>query len=308
MHNIDALAKSLFAYIESDGAGFRRAARTLQSFWRDRCGLPIGDHNGRPLGSRLPTDLAERELVNYLTPGIRAVVREALAAADNQLFGKPRIYNDLLSSQPLCFNLFGELKLDLNLASSVMAAVYPDLISRVTGIRFEYSPGRSLERFTADNSAFDVFIEYEPIGGGKGFLGIEVKYHEDLKVSPAPHRPRYDQVAVRMNCFKPEYLVKLKQTPLEQLWRDHLLAGSMLQEAELGYTQGKFIVLYPAANPYCRSAIQKYRNSLADSATFDAWTLEGYIAILSLATPALWVEELRTRYLDFSQLYKQGAA
>ncbi len=308
MQNIDALAKAMFAYIESDGPGFQRAARTLQSIWRDRSHLPVGEHNGRPLGSRLPAEMAERDLANYLTPGIRKVVRDELInAADSQLFSKPRIYNDLLSSQPLCFNLFGELKLDLGLATSVMEMASPGSAGKVTNIRFEYSPGRSSERFTGDRSAFDVFVEYDAVDGGKGFLGIEVKYHESLQEPAAAHRAEYDRVAAKMGCFPADTLPKLRQAPFQQFWRDHLLAGSMIYDGELGYTEGRFVVLYPAANLDCRSAVQQYRACLSSPATFDAWTLEEFVGILSLATSAPWVEEFRERYLDFSQLYTRNA-
>jgi hypothetical protein len=301
--NLDDLARAMGAYVETDGTGFRRAARTLQSLWRERKNLPMGEHNGRSLGSRLPVELAENELANYLTPGIRSVVRNELAAAaDSQLFSKPRIYNDLLSSQPLCFNLFGELKLDLALATAVMQALLPGVIGAVTQLCFEYSPGRSSERFTGDRSAFDVFVEYESPHARRGFVGIEVKYHENLKGSAAAHRPRYDEVAAQMGCFKAESLPKLRQAPLQQFWRDHLLAGSMLCDPELGYDEGRFVVLYPAGNTACRSALQGYRACLSDCATFDAWTLEEFVGVLGLATPAAWVEELRGRYLDFGRL------
>jgi hypothetical protein len=301
--NLNELARAKYAYIASDGNGFRRAARVLQSLWRERAGLPIGEHNGRLLGSRLPADFAKDTLTNYLTANIRAVVRETLASAqDSQLFAKPRIYNDLLSSQPLCFNLFGELKLDLDLATTVLQALRPGTIEKVTGICFEYSPGRRDERFSADKSAFDVFVEYKPASGRRGFLGIEVKYHENLKDPVAPHRARYDEVAQGMGCFDSARLPKLRQAPLQQLWRDHLLAGSMLAHKDLGYTEGAFVVLYPAANPDCRSAVQEYRQCLTSAATFDTWTLEEFIGILGFATPAAWVEELHGRYLDFSRL------
>jgi len=303
MQDIDALAKVMFAYVESDGSGFRRAARTLQSIWRERASLPMGEHRGQPFGSRLPADIAERDLCNYLTPGIRNVVRQVLASADDsQLYSKPRIYYDLLSSQPLCFNLFGELKLDLDLASSAFGMLLPGAIRRVTNICFEYSPGRSSERFTGDRSAFDVFVEYEAIQGGRGFLGIEVKYHESLQEPAASHRPRYDEVSALMDCFRPDELSKLRQAPLQQFWRDHLLAGSMMGDSQLGYSEGRFVVLYPAANLACRSAVQRYRECLSNPSTFDAWTLEEFVGILSLATSASWVHEFDRRYLDFSQL------
>ena len=63
---------------------------------------------------------ARNSLANFLTPGVRSIVREELereeaGAGQGKLYGMPRLVEDLLSSQPLCFNLFGELKLDLRL-------------------------------------------------------------------------------------------------------------------------------------------------------------------------------------------------
>jgi len=301
--SLNDIAKAKFAYVESDGVGFRRAARILQSVWRERAGLPIGEHYGRPLGSRLPADVAERDLSNYLTPGIRDVVREELTgASDAQLYSKPRIFNDLLSSQPLCFNLFGELKLNPDLATTVFNSLRPGSVKTVTLIGFEYSPERSSERFTRDRSAFDVFVEYETVGGGRGFIGIEVKYHESLQEPAATHRPRYDEVAALMGCFESQSLSKLHRAPLQQLWRDHLLAGSMVNDGALGYAEGSFVVIYPVGNTFCRSAIQEYRKCLTNSSTFDAWTLEEVVSTLSLATSDTWVEVLRERYLDFTRL------
>ena len=300
---LDELAREKAAYVASDGTGFRRAARTLQSVWRERQGLPMGRHNGVPLGSRLPIDIAEHDLANYLTDGIKGVVRNVLAsAADSQLISRPRIYNDLLSSQPLCFNLFGEMKLDLDLATAVMRGLRPGSIRAVTHVGFEYSPQRSSDRFTADRSAFDVFVEYETPLGQRGFLGLEVKYHETLQDRAAAHRSRYDEVASAMGCFRTESLPRLRKTPLQQIWRDHLLAGSMLGDSQLGYAEGAFVLVYPAANYHCRSAMQGYRRCLTDTASFDVWTLEEIVAILGLTTQNEWVEEFRKRYLDFAQL------
>ena len=77
----------------------------------------------------------------------------------------------------------------------------------------------SSEKYTADKTAFDVYIEYaSPRGGrGRGFPGIEVKYHEALNDPPARHRPRYDVVTQAMGCFKPDLLDGLRRKPVEQL-------------------------------------------------------------------------------------------
>jgi hypothetical protein len=215
--------------------------------------------------------------------------------SEGKLFGKPRIFDDLLSSQPLCFNLFGELKRDLALASRVMHRLVPDKVATVHRIEFEHSPGRRDPRYTADRSAFDVYVEYDSVGGKKGFLGIEVKYHENMNDALAPHRDRYDQVAQGMGCFHANHLSDLRMKPINQLWRDHMLAGSMLLAD--GWAEGMFVVLYPSENSHAAAAIQKYQAYLADSSTLTAWTLESFVAALAAEGAGGWPGELKDRYL-----------
>src|SRR5690349_508732 len=101
--------------------------------WREKRGFPIGLHQGQPLGSRLKMPDAEVHLWNYLTDGIREAVRTALRDP-KKLIKAPRIYDDLLSSQPLCFNLFGELALELDLATRALRRLLPASIGRVSRV------------------------------------------------------------------------------------------------------------------------------------------------------------------------------
>lgn len=121
MFNLDQLAHIYFAYEKVDISPFQRKARLLQSFWRAEKGYDCGLFRGRPLGNLLPMPWARESLSNYLTDTIKDVVRQEVLAASNsgKLYGKPRIFNNLLSSQPLCFNLFAELQQDLDLATHV---------------------------------------------------------------------------------------------------------------------------------------------------------------------------------------------
>ena len=297
------LAEKLKADVYSDGKSFQRAARILQSYWRISQGYPL-DKNARPkakekaLGSRLEKKFAVDSLANYLTPGVRKLVKKTLAeASPDQLFSKPRIYNDLLSSQPLCFNLFGELRLDLKLATSVFKSLQPSKVKKVTSIQFEYSPERGSDNFTSDRSAFDVFVEYDNTGGAPCFFGIEVKYHENLKGKAAKHRDRYIEIAEQMKCFRSGSHAILRKQPLQQLWRDHLLVG--VSKQKLGYADGQFILVYPGPNTHCRSAVFEYRKHLIDSSTFETWTIEEIVSVLRLHTDATWVEEFYQRYLKF---------
>lgn len=284
------------AFVQSDNL-FQREARLLQALWRERNELPVGSHGGQPLGSRLAMPFAETTLANYLTDGIRDVVRAEVldrSASAGKLYARPRIFNDLLSSQPMCFNIFGELQLDLELATAALQPLHSD-IGRVQAIRFEHSPGRGDAKYTGDRSAFDVFVEYTATDGARGFLGIEVKYHEALKDKAASHKPRYDEVADQMACFNPASRQRLRSQPLQQIWRDHLLAGSLLLAGD--FDRGSFVFLYPSRNERCRAAVASYAEALTEANTFQTWTLEAVVEALKAATVARWVHALEGRYL-----------
>ncbi len=279
---------------------FQAEARLRQAVWRERRGLHVGEHRGRPLGSRLAMPYAKDTLANYVTDTIRDVVRAEVLdpkKAQGKLYREPRIFDDLLSSQPLCFNLFGEMQRDLDLASRVFALLMDDPTVNVTAIEFEHSPGRGDLRFTGDHSAFDVFVVYTTATTTRGFVGIEVKYAESLGGTPARHRPRYDEVADALGVFKPEARERLRKPPLEQFWRDHLLAGSLLLDRASGFDAGAFAVVYPDDNTVVRDALADYRACLRDGSTFGAWTLERVLNAADQSGAGKWVGEVRERYL-----------
>ena len=300
---VDLLEKYHALELNTDKFDFQWRARLLQSVWREEQGLDAGEYRGKLRGARLVMPQAQNTLANYLTPTIRDVVRKEVddpIQAKGKLYGRPRIYNNLLSSQPLCFNLFGELSLDLDLATSVLSDITEGRILRVTAIDFEYSPGRGDDRYTGDRSAFDVYVRYTTPSEGRGFVGIEVKYHEGLADPVADHRARYDEVASIMGCFVPEDLPKLRKRPLQQVWRDHLLAGAHKQVD--GFEDGFFAFLYPAGNTACSDAVDQYKKCLSNSDSFQEWTLESLVDRLMIHSPASWIRELNRRYLDFSRL------
>ncbi len=293
--------------VEERGNEFQRRARLLQSIWRQEQGYEVGTHTGRhgerPLGSRLKMPWAQETLANYLTDTVRSVVRREVLDPElskHKLYGKPRIFNDLLSSQPLSFNLFGELQQDLDLATRVMRRLAPDRVDRVVAIEFEHSPGRGDDRYTGDRSAFDVYVRYTTPGGGDGFIGIEVKYHEDLMGTPGERRPRYDEIAELMGCFNQDRLADIWRSPVDQIWRDHLLAGAHLDADDFG--DGFFAFLYPEGNCRCANAVDAYQTHLSSERSFVPWTIEQVADVISQETTDAWVAEFIDRYLDFGKI------
>src|SRR5690606_28050840 len=99
----------------------------------------------------------------------------------------------------------------------------------------------------------------------------------------------------------------LRKNPLQQIWCDHLLAGSMLL-ADPEWTSGASVLLYPRDNPQCADAIARYRRHLVSAETFDAWTLETFVDALRAETDATWVQAFHERYLDFTPVDEAIAA
>jgi hypothetical protein len=283
--------------VRSDNS-WQRTARRLQSMWREGRGLPAGLHNGTPLGSRLtPEDGAPPRLAGYLSDAARAQVQAAVADSPSTgaLLSRPRLWVDLLSSQPLCFNAFGNMAEDLDLATAVMAKLLPDAFNEVTGVRFEYSPGRSDARYTGSRSAFDVFVE--GVGPrGRGFVGVEVKYHESMQVAAAVDRG-YAELARSTEAFLNDAIPALLRPPLQQLLLDHLLALRLQQADADQWDWGAFALLYPRGNDACAAVADSYASALAAPTTFRVITLEEMYGALAEACQEPWVAELRQRYL-----------
>ena len=299
---------------KTDERGFQWRLRLLQSLWREERGLRKGTLDGKPdgilRGACLAMPEAKDTLSNYLTPNIREVVRREVVRREldnpeGKRYGAPRIYNNLLSSQPLCFNLFGELTLDLDLATRALADMSEGRIAKVRAIDFEFSPGRRDSSYTDDGTAFDVYVQYETRSGGKGFAGIEVKYHENLdtgdeKKHYEKHGERYDEIAEAMGYFREAELGKLRGSRLQQIWRDHLLMGVHKDVHE--FEDAFFVILGPEDNSYLSEAVQEYLECLSDDNSFRNWTLEGLVERLMAHSSAEWIRDFHRRYLDFSRL------
>ncbi len=97
--------------------------------------------------------------LNFLTPEIVAIARARIAQGGGV---EPfRCLHNMLSSQPMCFNLLGPLVADLDLATRCMRALLPDEVDRVTEVRIEYAPAPA-DEYLGDRTSFDAFVGYTP--------------------------------------------------------------------------------------------------------------------------------------------------
>ncbi len=293
-----------------DKSIFASNARLLQSIWREENNILLE----RTYGNFLSHEQAYDQELNFLTPKIKAIVKKEIEenvtrkGKDVKVMKKDRLYENLLSSQPLAFNLFGELITpEYELAKRIFKKLFPDKIKKVTSIDFEISTCRGDLNYTGDHSAFDVFITYEGIRG-KGFIGIEVKYAETLLDIPAKFKERYRDVAIQSGKFTDEGITELCKMPksLEQIWRDHLLSLSMIPPVNKDYDEGFFIFLYPKENQECVNALTRYRNYLnstsSDETGIHQITMEEFVAAIKSETSEQWVKDFEDRYLSFEKI------
>lgn len=310
--------KKYDAYVKGD-TEFAAYTRLLQSKWREKEGLLIGHYkivDKKPfyIGNYINEPIPEESGRNFITDNIRTVVAKALAEKEKgaQIF-RNRLYSNLLSSQPLAFNLFGELSLDLIRATKFFTKLFPKLdIQQVNKIIFEHSEGRGDCEYTCDHSAFDVFVEYQSTESKSGFIGIEVKYAENLRDKTSTDKTRYKELFDESGIFKPDSLDALREKPLQQIWRDHLLAIAHLYHKSKKYDAGVFVYLFPNKNKQCQDAVGSYIKHFIsyddNTGTYDmtktgfyACHLEYFImALIDLYANApnnSWTKKLKSRYL-----------
>lgn len=294
----------------NDKSDFAANARLLQSLWRENKKIPLM----RKWGNYLSLEQAYCKQLNFISDKVRQKVKEEvdaneLAKGNNvKVLKTDRLYENLLASQPLAFNLFAELITpDFEIANKVFNTLCGNRVKKITAIDFEISPGRSDKKYTGDRSAFDVFISYEGLTG-RGFIGIEVKYAETLLDEPAKFKERYKEVASLSNKFTKEGIFELCKMPMsiEQIWRDHLLSLSMLPPINNDYDEGFFVYLFPEENAECEKALQKYNTYLktTDNADngFYIILMQKLVDEIKSASGEQWITDFEDRYLRFDIL------
>ena len=288
---------------------FKAAARFLQALWREDRDLPIGTHLDRAnphrvrrLGSRISI-AAGRTGANFMTPAIAAVAARALAYREpGAAYDISRLRTNLLSSQPLAFNLFGPLAADPALATRFVAELFPGVLAQVTDLMFEHSPGRGDPRFTADRTAFDVVIRGITPTGARELICIEMKYSEAGHDPAFPPHPRHKEIArTTPSLFVAPDDPKLTGPTCQQLYRQHCLASAMITAGLADTATLAFIA--PAHNQLAHAAAASYKRHLTDPAAgmipFVPMTLEYAFTGLAVAGLPDHARALHRRYTDW---------
>lgn len=170
---------------------------------------------------------------NFLTHTISEIVDETIVnrkVDSSGIVEEGRLFDNLLSSQPLAFNFFGELKRNTTLALQVIKQFYPE-ITAVKGIIFEFAPA---ENYTQDNSAFDVAFEVMA-GNRTGLIGLECKFTDTFS------QKVYDKAAYReiyQACLGEVFgslYEELIAGRFNQLFRNQLIAEAIIQNGKCDF-------------------------------------------------------------------------
>lgn len=244
---------------------------------------------------------------NFLTEEIWSVVQNRISEDRGivNVGDKDRLLRNLLSSQPMCFNLFAPLKNDLTLATRLMQALpgVPANIT-VTNVEIEFAP-RPKRYYLNDATAFDAFVEYQRAGEIRGFIGIETKLTEPFSQRSYEFKEGYSRWRTPNGWWwRGRARTYFPDKRYNQLWRNQLLAFAMHRRNDAEYDEALFAVLYHDNDLSCVASLDAYHQRLTQAGK-DAlleWTLSEVVnrweAQASNQAHRKWLAGFRLRYLD----------
>jgi hypothetical protein len=238
---------------------------------------------------------------NFLTPEIFEVVKDRIAQGTGAV-EKYRLLHNMLSSQPMCFNLFGPLVRDHDLAKTLLQTLVIEKISEVTRVEIEWSPKPAMD-YLNDHTAFDAFIEYRATDRQLFGLGIETKLSEPFS------QKMYDRLEYRRwmqlsnSPWLPESWNKVQAIGHNQLWREHLLAVAMHSQPHSPYAQVRLLSVHHSEDLECVRNYSNYKSLLRveDDSLFSLsldQVVERWSSVVTKKDQKQWLISFKNRYID----------
>lgn len=230
-------------------SGFISKFRKHQGWWRtfvlnESEGKYLSKKEWKQVCNRINDGETDPDKKNFLSKEISDEVQLALNKQKSGIMETDRLYNNLLSSQPLAFNFFGFFRANPDIALAFLKTIRQDIIS-VDDIVFEYAPESS-----QDSSAFDfgfvVTTETE-----KGFIGFECKYTDDFSYQRTrPNEPSvfygddgdknyvdYHRLySDNRNRFPDDYYSYVRHKHYNQLFRNEILGAQLISDNDFVIT------------------------------------------------------------------------
>ena len=224
-----------------------------------------------------------------------------------------RLFNNLLSSQPMAFNLFHPLMLllkqDPAMVTLAVRSVFRNFpVFEVTEIGLEFIP-TPIENYTNDKSAMDAYIRFVDNKGGKHIIAIETKYTDVLGVNEASHCEEQKHMLIDTGLFSADFeeLLMGGKVKLTQIYRNLLLTERyrMVEGLKDSYS----VVLSPKEHPSTEEEIGSVTEYLKPEYAYklSAVTLEDFVDAMIQYLPEYYAqvyERFRGRYLEFGKVQR----
>lgn len=177
-----------------------------------------------------------------------------------------RLFNNMLSSMPMCFNLFSDLRelliTDKDACSKLVKYLFKEIdwIESVEYIGVEFIP-IPIEQYTNDKTAFDAVILVKDRDGKKGVISIETKYTDLLGSNSSTNTDKKDELIEKHKIFSPETSVNLKKNGYGQIYRNYLLTFAFAKINK--YKNFCNIIISPSEDEVSKKELLELQNGLA---------------------------------------------
>ena len=286
--------------------------RKLQSIDRFEKKQKIKPYKGKYYGNYISN--GENTGVNFLRDYIFEYAKKRVKEKKPyETINSDRLYNNLLSSQPMAFNLFYPLKKMLeedNLkATKVIQMSLPEIpIHKVTNVDIEFIP-EDYEELTGDLTAMDAIIEFEDKEGNSCFVAIETKYSENLGVNEASIKkdkkhPKEILKELQLFVSDIEEKIEKKEIKLTQIYRNFILSeryGNKYKKKSYS------IILAPKDHPSTEKEKESLLQYLKPEYRYklNVVDIESFVSKLIINSEGDYkyvFEEFDDRYLNLSKL------
>lgn len=288
----------------NDDNEFKARARLHQSEYRVKA-LKLKGYN--MYGNRLTEKAAGVGYNFYLDfDGLFTEVKKRFKYKYSPLF------YDMLRSEHIPFNFFVPLKLQKNkqLVKDILNIYLEGTIHKIDMILIEYAPTPKAV-YLDDNTSFDVYIEYSHIDGGRGAIGIEVKYSEQDYPFGKTEKERmhnstsvYNRLSIESGLYREGTPHKLRTRRFKQLWRNQLLGEAILRNPVRDLSHFTFLLFFPFGNKHFVNTSSRYVDFLVQRENwikFKPVLFEDFIAIAQSYTNSdehlKWLIYLQNRYI-----------
>jgi hypothetical protein len=308
MSTSKSIIETPYGPIPKSDEPLKRKARLLQGYYRqEKLHQPMGtgpNNNSTQPYCNMLVD-GKNTGANFLKPEIFEYAK--FRCADKRIVETIeafRLFNNMLSSQPMCFNLFVPLRSAVRrgdaLVLKAFQQVFPQFnIDRLVNIEIEFIPV-PIDEYTNDKSAFDAFVELRTKDGKKGCIAIETKYVDSLGTNNPSNMSTKFSVATDIGCFTEDGLKRI-ETECPQIFRNFLLVEKY--RLRHGFEYSHSIVLALQEDKEADKEIDEFKNLLRPEfqSKITKTSLEEFVDAIHKHCPKnekQWIERFRDRYLD----------